>query len=201
MAGSLWLFILPYATAAAFPGPAQGVMVAQVLARGAPATVLYVVGMIVGNALWLGAAIFGLVALAARLAAPVAVIKWGGVAFLLFVAWKIWSLRDSIAASPVVNRGGTGLLGGLLLTLGNPKAAVFFGAILPQAFDMTALSAAQIVLILALGIGIDSCVQSFYLMTAARARVLFTTPARMRIINRGAALLIAATAAFIALRS
>ena len=198
--GSLWLFILPYATAAAFPGAAQSVMIAQVLARGGRSTVSYVVGMIIGNALWLCAAIFGLAALAARFATPVIAVRWCGAALLAYIAWKIWTSAGEIAASPIANRGGSGVFGGLLLTLSNPKALVFFSAILPQAFDMLTLSGAQIALILALGIGIDAGVQFMYLLTASRIRTFLQAPARTRIVNRVAAVLIAVTAVVIATR-
>ena len=175
-------------------------MIAQVLARGGRSTVSYVVGMIIGNSLWLCAAIFGLAALAARFATPVIVIRWCGAAFLAFIAWKIWTSAGKVAASAIANRGGSGVFGGLLLTLSNPKALVFFSAILPQAFDMMTLSGAQIALILALGIGIDACVQFTYLMTASRIRTFLQAPARTRIVNRVAAVLIAITAAVIATR-
>ncbi|WP_414815836.1 LysE family translocator [Rhizobium sp. IY2] len=94
-----------------------------------------------------------------------------------------------------------GLLAGMLLTLGNPKAVVFFGAVLPQAFDLTALSVSQIAVIVALGLAIDLGVQVAYLMVAARARAFIRSPRQMRAVNRSAAGLMAGSAALIAMRS
>ena len=62
---------------------------------------------------------------------------------------------------------------GLALALSNPKAVVFFGAILPQAFDLRNVTSADIPLILALGVLIDTLVQLTYVVAAARARRLF----------------------------
>ena len=71
---------------------------------------------------------------------------------------------------------------------------------LPHAFDMTALSATEIGLILAMGIGIDLAVQAIYLSVASGARSFIRSPRQMRIVNRSAAGLMAGSAAVIASR-
>jgi threonine/homoserine/homoserine lactone efflux protein len=196
----LWLFVIPFAIAAALPGPAQGALIAQVLTRGGRATLPFVLGMMLGNALWLCAAIFGLSALALRFEPAFVAIKWLGAAYLLCIAWKLWR-APAVAASaepPRANDGGA--ISGALLTLGNPKAVVFFGSILPHAFDMTALTAGETALIIALGIAIDLTVQAGYLMVAARARRFIRSPRHMRLVNRSAAGLMATSAGAIAAR-
>ena len=55
---------------------------------------------------------------------------------------------------------------------------IFFDAVLPHAFDMTALSATEIGLILAMGIGIDLAIQAIYLSVASGARSFIARPAR-----------------------
>ncbi|MBB4218565.1 threonine/homoserine/homoserine lactone efflux protein [Rhizobium sp. BK212] len=196
---SIWFFIIPFTLAAALPGPAQGALIAQVLTRGGRSTLTFILGMVAGNSLWLVAAISGLSALALRFEAAFVIVKWLGVAYLLFIAWKLWtSAPDGIQAQA---GGKRGLLAGMLLTLGNPKAVVFFGAVLPQAFDLTALSVSQIAVIVALGLAIDLGVQVAYLMVAARARAFIRSPRQMRAVNRSAAGLMAGSAALIAMRS
>ncbi len=195
---SLWLFIVPFAIAAALPGPAQGTMIATVVARGRASAVAFVAGMVMGNALWLVATLFGLASLALRYESAFVAVKWMGVAYLLFVAWKLWS------ATPVWEAESTGRpkgwLAGMLLTLGNPKAVVFFGAILPHAFDMSALSVTEALLIVALGATIDSVVQAGYLYAALRARRFIGKPAHLRLVNRTAAALIGGCALLVAKR-
>lgn len=92
--------------------------------------------------------------------------------------------------SPSTEPNHKGLLAGALLTLGNPKAVVFFGAILPQAFSLGALSVAQALLIVGIGALIDLSVQSAYLVAASKARGLVSKPERIRAVNRGAASMI-----------
>lgn len=78
---------------------------------------------------------------------------------------------------------------------------VFFGAVLPQAFDMTALSGGQIALILALGIAVDFSVQLFYPMLARQTRSFISSPKRVRIADRTAAAMMAGCGGAIAAKS
>ncbi|WP_042881650.1 LysE family translocator [Cupriavidus necator] len=197
---NIWLFLIPFTIAAALPGPAQGALFARVISRGTASASTFIVGMVAGNAVWLVAAILGLSALAVRFAMIFVVVKWLGVLFLLFMAWKLWT-SDGHRATSDAGQSGSGFVSGAFLTLGNPKAMVFFGAVLPQAFDMTALSATQIIMILALGIAIDLAVQIAYLFLAGRARSFVSSPKRVRIADRTAAALMASCAGIIETRS
>ena len=197
---NIWLFLIPFAIAAALPGPAQGALFARVVSRGAASASTFIIGMVSGNAVWLLAAIFGLSALAVRFATVFVVIKWLGVLFLLYMAWRLWR-SDGNRAAQQPERSGSGFIAGAFLTLGNPKAMVFFGAVLAQAFDMTALSGGQIALILALGIAVDFSVQLFYLMLARQTRSFISSPQRVRIADRTAAAMMAGCAGAIAAKS
>lgn len=195
----LWFFIIPFAIAAALPGPAQGALVAQVLTRGGHSTLPFIGGMVLGNALWLVAAIFGLSALAMHFETAFVVVKWAGVAYLLFIAWSLW--KAPVAAVHADQPSSkSGIVAGALLTLGNPKAVVFFGSILPHAFDMTRLNGSEIVVIIALGVAIDLAVQTAYLVVAVRARAFIRSPQNLRLVNRSAAGLMATSAGIIAAR-
>lgn len=196
---SIWLFLIPFAIAAALPGPAQGTLVATVLSRGKASALPFVIGMVFGNTVWLMAAIFGLAAIALRYEYLFLAIKWGGVAYLLFVAWKLWSSQPT-AGRPDATKP-SGFFAGAVLTLGNPKAVVFFGAVLPQAFDLSALSHGDALFIIALGVVVDFGIQCAYLKTATSARRFISTPKHMRTVNRGAAALIAYCAGLIARRA
>ncbi|QGZ42859.1 threonine/homoserine/homoserine lactone efflux protein [Pseudoduganella flava] len=195
---TIWFFIIPFVIAAALPGPAQGTMIATVMARGRASAVSFVTGMVIGNSIWLIATIFGLASIALRYEALFVAVKWCGVAYLLFIAWKLWT-------APVDAADGTaqkpkGFAAGMLLTLGNPKAVVFFGAILPQAFDLSALSFGDALLIVALGAALDTAVQSAYLLGVLKARRVFGKPVHMRRVNRVAASLIGGCALLVARR-
>ena len=196
---SIWLFIIPFAVAAAIPGPAQGALIGHVLSRGGMASVPFIVGMVLGNAVWLIVATLGLAALALRFEAIFIAVKWLGIVYLVFIAWKLWSV-DTIQAQLLSNRSvRRSLLTGSFLTLSNPKAVIFFGAVLPHAFDMTALSWSEIGLIAALGIAIDLTIQLIYLAAASKVRKVVRTPKAMRQVNRISAGLMAGCAGWLAI--
>lgn len=191
---SIWLFIIPFAVAAAIPGPAQGALIGHVLSRGGRASVPFIIGMVLGNAVWLVVA-----ALALRFEAVFIAVKWLGIAYLVFIAWKLWSvdtLQEQLLSDQSVRRG---ILTGSFLTLSNPKAVIFFGAVLPHAFDMTALSWSEIGLIAALGIAIDLTIQLVYLAAASKARNVVRTPKAMKQVNRASAGLMAGCAGWLVL--
>lgn len=196
---NIWFFVIPFLIAAALPGPAQGSFVAHVVAHGKASAFSFVSGMVLGNAVWLVTTIYGLAALALRFEPVFIAIKWLGVAYLLLVAWKLWSSRPAENTAQKAESGG--FLPGILLTLGNPKAVVFFGAILPQAFDLSTLSMVDTLFIIALGVAIDLAVQLTYLTAALKARVLISEPRQIRLFNRFAATLMASCALLIAKRA
>lgn len=196
---NIWFFVVPFLIAAALPGPAQGTLVATVMARGRASSLLFVAGMVAGNSLWLIATILGLASLALRYESVFVAVKWMGVAYLLFVAWKLWSAIEVVESFAGVK--SKGIFAGALLTLGNPKAVVFFGAILPQAFDLSVLTLAEATLIVALGTFIDAAIQTAYVIAALKVRSLIREPAQMRLVNRTAATAIGACAVLIAKRS
>ena len=66
MAESPLFFIVPFAIAAVFPGPAQGVLIARAVSHGGTSGLPFVMGMVTGNLIWLAAAMFGLSAVALR---------------------------------------------------------------------------------------------------------------------------------------
>lgn len=199
-ATSIWLFIVPFVIAAAIPGPAQGALIGQVLSRGGRANVPFIVGMVLGNAVWLIVATLGLAALALRFEAVFVAVKWLGIAYLLFVAWKLWT-KDTLPGELIAGSErpvGRGVLTGSFLTLSNPKAVIFFGAVLPHAFDMSALTLSEVGLITVLGMGIDLAIQLGYLAAASKVRSAVRTPKVMRRVNRTSGGLLAGCAGWLA---
>ncbi|TFY91163.1 LysE family translocator [Pseudomonas kairouanensis] len=196
---SIWFFVVPFAIAAAIPGPAQGALLGQVVARGTKSTLPFLAGMVFGNAVWLLVATLGLAALALQFEQVFVAVKWLGVAFILFVAWNLWSKNTEHTSAPAQRSAGCGLLSGALLTLSNPKAVVFFGAVLPHAFDLTALSVPEAGFIIALGISIDLTIQLTYLTLASRIKQAIRSPKAMKRLNRTSASVMTGCAGWMAI--
>jgi threonine/homoserine/homoserine lactone efflux protein len=91
-------------------------------------------------------------------------------------------------------------LGGLALTLGNPKAILFYAAFLPTFIDVTRLDGGDIALAVAVVTLILFLVMLGYCSLAARARRLFQSRRSMRWLNRGAGTLMIGAGAAVATR-
>jgi threonine/homoserine/homoserine lactone efflux protein len=92
-------------------------------------------------------------------------------------------------------------LTGLAINLGNPKVIVFFLALLPTVVDLgnlTVLGFMELALII---VAVVSGVLTAYVLAAARARRLLTSPRAVRVVNRGSGAIMAGAAVTIAARS
>ncbi len=92
-------------------------------------------------------------------------------------------------------------LASLTLTLGNPKAVIFFLALLPTVVDLESVTMAIFLQIAGAICIILSAVLTAYSFDALRARRLFKSAHAMRWLNRGTGTAMAGAAVAIAARS
>jgi len=197
------LFCLAYLVATATPGPGIGALVARVIARGTDGIGCYIAGFVVGDLTWFTLAATGMAVLAQTAHALFVVIKYAGAAYLLFLAYRLWTTPAGglpEAAGPAPQSRGRLLLAGLSLTLGNPKVMIFFLALLPTVIDLSTLSVSAFFEIGAAMAVILSAVLGGYAMAAQRARRLFRSPPALRWLNRGTGTVMAGAAVAVATR-
>ncbi|HEC56139.1 MAG TPA: LysE family translocator [Gammaproteobacteria bacterium] len=116
--------------------PGTGVIftVSTGLTAGKRASVFAALGCTAGIIPHLLASILGLSALLHTSALAFDMLKYAGVAYLLYVAYATWRDRSAFAVSdtPTVATARSLLLRGLLMNILNPKLTIFFLAFLPQ---------------------------------------------------------------------
>lgn len=200
----LLVFAAAYALAVASPGPGIAAVVGQVLGRGIRAAPALVAGILIGDLIWFTCAALGLAALAQAYAGIFLAIKWVGVAYLAFLAWKMWtSPVDALQAS--ADRKDIShvqlFISGMSLTLGNPKAIAFFMALLPAIVDLGQLSVAGFAEVALLIATILPAVLMGYAFFAHAARGVFRSPRALKALNRVSGTAIAGAAAVIAVRN
>ncbi len=171
------VFLGVMAVMAVTPGPAHLFSVATGIERGRRAVLLAVAGMNVATLVWFGAAALGLGAL---VAAFPDVFRWVAVAGALYVAWlgasAVWkALRPSVAVEPAdaatVHVRRPAFIDGFMVQIANPKAVLFFTAVLPPFLDPARPAAPQLALFAVAVIGMDVLTMSAYgLGGAALAR-------------------------------
>lgn len=197
----LLVFAAAYFAVVILPGPAVTALLAQVLARGPGGTVSFIAGIAVGAVIWLSVAAAGLAAMAAAFAPVFVVIRYAGATYLLWLAWKLWTAPVQRLDAPSATSGDKGLfLTGLAINLGNPKAIVFFLALLPSVVDLGRLTPFAFAELAAVVVTIACGVFGAYTVLAIRARRLFTSVRAIRMVNRSSGIAVAGAAAAIATR-
>ncbi|MFD5699356.1 LysE family translocator [Streptomyces lasiicapitis] len=120
--------------------PGTGVLftVAAGLSRGTRAGVVAAVGCTVGIVPHMLAAITGLAALLNASAVAFQTLKYLGVAYLLYMAWKTLRDKNALAAEQgddAPRSAADVIVSAVLINLLNPKLTLFFFAFLPQFVD------------------------------------------------------------------
>ncbi|MGU4174214.1 LysE family transporter, partial [Pseudomonas aeruginosa] len=87
--------LFAYATAlfiaAAIPGPGMTAIVARALGSGFRETFFMGLGLVLGDMIYLTAVILGLAFVAQTFQEAFMVLKFAGAAYLLYIAWKLWT--------------------------------------------------------------------------------------------------------------
>ncbi|MDQ2655460.1 MAG: LysE family translocator [Chloroflexota bacterium] len=188
--------------AAGSPGPSIAALVSRVLTRGFRDVLPFLAAMWLGEVLWLTLAVAGLAAIAETFHMLSVGIKWAGIAYLLYLAWKMWTAPATVdAATLAADRSPVRMFfAGMAVTLGNPKIMVFYLALLPSIIDLrtiTLLGWAELALtLLVVLIAIDLT----WSLLAIKARTFLRTPRAVRVTNRASATLMTGAAVAIATR-
>ncbi|MBV8653534.1 MAG: LysE family translocator [Alphaproteobacteria bacterium] len=204
---SLLVFTAVIGIGTATPGPTIIAVVARVLSRGRNGNLGFAIGIIAGDVVWLGAAVFGLAALAGAAHEAMVVLKYLGAAYLLYVAWKMWSAPATAPGDAAVALRGAasrglwrGIAGGLAVALANPKTMMIYLALIPTIIEISDVGVAQYLGLAAIIIVVYSVVLFLYISAAHRARAMFRSPRALRLINRGSGTMMAGAAAVVATR-
>ncbi len=200
---SLLTFALAVALATASPGPTIAALLARVLSRGSAGMPAFCAGLVVGDMVWLGVAVFGL-AVIAQAAQPVfAVVKYAGAAYLLWLAWRLWTAPATVAEATGALPPGEGwrlFAGGLALALGNPKTMIFYLSLAPALVDLSHLAWSEFAVLQATLVVVYGLVLLAYVHGAARARRLVRDSRTLRLVNRATGGVMAGAAVVVATR-
>jgi threonine/homoserine/homoserine lactone efflux protein len=133
---TLLLFAVASATLVAIPGPAVIYIVTRGIAQGRSAGVVSAMGIETGALVHVAAAVVGLSALVASSAAAFAVVKYVGAAYLILLGVQRLRTPGGVALADVPPDSRWRLYRqGVVVSVLNPKVAVFFLAFLPQFID------------------------------------------------------------------
>ncbi|MDV6296177.1 LysE family transporter [Rhodococcus aetherivorans] len=143
-----------------------------------------IVGLQFGLLLQIVVVAAGVGAVLAGSAAAFTVIKWFGVAYLVYLGVRQWRTRPTEVdpgAAPGLGSAPALVARGFLVNASNPKAVVFMLAVLPQFLDPAAPLLRQYLIIAATMVTVDMIVMTGYTGLAARVLTLMRSPRQQRI--------------------
>jgi threonine/homoserine/homoserine lactone efflux protein len=199
---ALGLFAVALLVNAGSPGPSIAALVARVISGGLMSVLPFLAAMWIGEALWLVAAVLGLGFIAEQFYLAFSMIKYLGVAYLLYLAWKMWTAPVDIAAQelPRARSPHKMFMTGMALTIGNPKIMVFYLALLPTLIDLRSVNALGLTELVAVALAVMAGVDLAWAFTASWARRWLRSARAIRIANRSSATAMGGAAFIIASR-
>ena len=160
-----------------------------------------VIGLQIALALQILIVAAGVGAVLATSALAFNLIKWFGVAYLLYLAYKQWQQAPStISAEQRAEQQVQPLammFRGFLVNISNPKAIVFMLAVLPQFITPSEPLVPQYGLMMGTMIAVDMIVMAGYTCLAAKVLLVLRSPRQQRILNRSFASMFAGAASLL----
>jgi len=162
----------------ALPGPGLAIVVSRALGSGRKAGFAVIAGLVLADVLFLGIAFIGLLAIAAAMGPMFQIMKYAGAAYLIWRGYRLLVATDNSVIVETEQRGGlwqdVGL--GLLATLSNPKAILFFGSLMPTLIDITVVAAVDFTVLAAIVAGVSFIIYGCCVILADRTRHLLASP-------------------------
>lgn len=180
-----------YAIAIAIPGPGVIAIVARSLGSGFKSAIPAAFGTVVGDWVYVTLSAFGLVMLAQALGGLFLIVKLAGAAYLIYLAWRYWTQPVEEMHEIVPETARRSFTAQFMVTLGNPKAIAFFGALLPTAIDIRHINLVGYGQLLLATLVLIPTIMLTYAALAAQVRRFLVSRAARKRLNRGAAIVMA----------
>jgi threonine/homoserine/homoserine lactone efflux protein len=200
-----WLFAVTETVLSLTPGPAVLFVLSSALRAGAKKSLASILAILTANTVYFALSASGLGALLISSYRVFFAVKWIGAAYLLYLGARTMLGRSEVLPAGESAETGASAMrlfrDGFVLQMSNPKAIVFFSAILPQFIDPHRAVLPQIVILGLISVICEFAVLSSYSVAAARASMLARQPRYAKWTNRVAgSLLIGAGAGLATLR-
>lgn len=171
---------------AASPGPGVFATVSRAIISGFTNTIFLVIGIILGDIIFLLFAIYGLNIASQVLGDFFIVVKYIGGIYLIYLGHKIWVAK--ILEYEITKKNElswkTNFFSGLFITLANPKVIIFYLGFLPAFINLKTLSNIDILtVVLIVSITLASVLLSYAYM-AIRAKKLLKNKNSINILNK-----------------
>lgn len=175
--GLWWFFVSTCIVADLTPGPAVMLVISNAVKYGPRRTAATICGSLLANVFYFAVCATSLGALLFSSRGLFVAIKWVGAAYLVYLGIRALLSRETVFGLPkttaFLERSKRQLfLDGVLLQLSNPKALLWFGAIVPQFIDPRQDLPLQVLILGATGTTTEFPILLGYAFLAGRAATL-----------------------------
>ncbi len=149
------------------PDTSQLLIISNSLRHGLRKSMATVAGDLSANAIQMTLAAFGLTAIVAANANALWIVKWAGVAYLVWIGLKLMLSKPTESEAQAAPRGRM-FRQGFVTSSANPYAVVFFGALFPQFIDPALPVLPQLLILGATYLVVDGLILVLWGWTATR---------------------------------
>jgi threonine/homoserine/homoserine lactone efflux protein len=192
---TIWQFAFAALIIELTPGPNMTYLAIISVSNGWRAGFATVLGVALGLTIVGIVAAFGVAALIQSSDMLYATLRWAGVVYLLWLAYEGWRGGEASSGPPDDARN---FKRGLVTNLLNPKAAVFYVAVLPNFIDPGKPVLSQTLILSAVYVAIATAVHGLIVLLGGSLAPLLTNPARETVVRRVLSVLLALVAAWFA---
>ncbi|MFZ2995409.1 LysE family translocator [Sphingobium sp.] len=187
-----WLYVTAVFLISATPGPNMLHVMTQSIAHGPRKAMMTMAGLMSAVLLCLVASALGLGALLKASPDLFDVLRYAGVAYLIWLGVKAWRApvggSDDVAATRARSAGAL-YATGLLTGLSNPKLIIFAAALFPQFIDLHRPFWLQLGVLIASFVVIESLWYAIYALGGLRLARWLAPTNRQRLFNRATGLM------------
>ncbi len=202
------LLPVPLATAASFfltsliieltPGPNMTYLALVSASEGRRTGFATLAGITLGLAIIGAIAAFGLAEAIQTSHVLYETLRWAGAVFLLYLAWESWrDSRDGVTVESLAR--GKYFARGFITNLLNPKAGVFYIAVLPSFIDAQLPLIPQAMTLTAIYVAVATLVHGVIVVLAGTLEAFLNNERRERVARRIFSVLLAAVAVWFAI--
>lgn len=179
----------------AAPGPVVAVLIARSLGSDARGATAFATGLCLGDVLAVCVIAMGIGSVAETRPEWFAVAKYAGVAYLLWLAFRIWTDNSMTSAKGTRNGGWLASTGaGIALCLGNPSTVLIYMLLLPSVAPTGISSAEQLSVVILVTFAAVGVVFFGAVLLARQFNRVIASPKSSGMLSRATAAVIAVTA-------
>ncbi|MDO7086003.1 LysE family translocator [Pseudocolwellia sp. AS88] len=187
---TLIIFFMTTLVVVLSPGPAALAVTAEAASNGFKKSTLVILGIASANVVFFILSATGIITLIIASQTLFLIIKWIGVAYLLYLGFTaVFSQSGPLSIQTSKNKPSKTykiFMRGFVLEISNPKALLYFSALLPQFVDINAPVVPQLIILCLITMILDLVCYSLYGYLGFKSRGKFIKPIIIKLINRSA---------------